>query len=158
LNWIEQQKEVKSTLRWLKEEDESFYKNTLEAAFSMDDFEFEERFMSLKENFGCVQNEVLTGEGGMVGFILEAKDGTKLGIGGCYIGDRYITLFDIAVLDGYRGQGYGRELLYLIFEKTKHLKKNYLLQVSSESVSAVALYQKIGFQIQEQLYCYRMEA
>lgn len=157
-DWTNQQKRVNSTLRWLREEDESFYKSNLETIFAMDAFECEERYLSIKENFSCIQNEVLVGEDCMAGVVLETKDGTKIGIGGCYIGNRYITLFDIAVAESHRGQGYGSDLLYLIFEKTKHLKKNYLLQVSSESVSAVALYQKIGFQIQEQLYCYRMEA
>jgi ribosomal protein S18 acetylase RimI-like enzyme len=157
-NWVMGSRKVKSMLRWMKEEDESFYRNTLETTFSMDFLECEERFLSIKEDFDCINNGVLVGEECMVGVVLETKDGVEIGIGGCYIGNRCITLFDIAVLESYRRQGFGRDLLYLIYEKTKHLKKNYLLQVSSESVSAVALYQKVGFVIQEQLYCYKMEA
>lgn len=158
LNWALSKQDVKSTLRWVGTEDETFYRDTLETTFSMDFLECEERFLSIKENFNCIKNGVLAGEDCMAGVVLETRDGIKIGIGGCYIGNNFITIFDIAVLDSYQGQGFGNDLLYLIFEKTKHLKKNYLLQVSSESVSAVALYQKIGFQIQEQLYCYRMEA
>ncbi len=157
-NWAMRELEVKSTLRWLNNEDETFYKNILETMFSMDLTECDERFLSIKEDFPCIKNDLLQGESCMAGFILEMKDGVRIGIGGCYIGNRCITLFDIAVLESYQGQGYGNDLLKLIFEKTKHLKKDYLLQVSSKSVSAVALYQKVGFQIQEQLYCYKMEA
>lgn len=155
-NWARSKQDVKSRLRWLNKEDEAFYKNTLETVFSMDFIEREDRFLSLKESFSSMKHGL--GEDCMAGLVLETEDGIRIGIGGCYIGNRCISLFDIAVLEGYQGQGYGNDLMYLIFDKTKHLKKNYLLQVSSESVSAVALYRNIGFQIQEQLYCYQLEA
>lgn len=157
LNWSAKKNATKSKLRWLTKEDETFYKDTLETTFFMEFEEREDRFSSLKEDFENIKDGVLSNDSKMAGVILETLDGNKIGIGGCYVGNRCITLFDIAVLESYQGQGYGNELLRLLFEKTKHLKKNYLLQVSSESKNAVALYQSIGFKIQEQLYCYKMK-
>lgn len=156
LKWTYKRKVGKSKLRWLTSEDEFFYKNTLEKTFLMGFEESGERFLSLIEEIDSICKENLIKENGMAGVVLESQNGEKIGIGGCYVGNRCITLFDLAVIEMYRGQGYGSELLYFIFEKTKELKKNYLLQVSSNSKQAVALYQSIGFKIQEQLNCYQL--
>ena len=156
LTWTNTRKVGESKLRWLTLEDEEFYKYTLEKTFLMGFEESEERFLSLIEEIESIWKDNLIKENGMAGVVLESQNGEKIGIGGCYVGNRCISLFDLAVIEKYRGQGYGSELLYFIFEKTKDLKKNYLLQVSSNNIQAVALYQSIGFKIQEQLNFYQL--
>lgn len=155
-NWASRKKGTKARLRWLTSEDETFYKRTLEKTFFMEFEEREERFLSLKDDMESIKNDGFLKENCMAGVILELADGEKIGIGGCYIGRQCITLFDLAVLENYQGQGFGSELLYFIFTTTQNLKKDYLLQVSSDSKRAVALYQSIGFKVQEQLYCYKL--
>jgi GNAT superfamily N-acetyltransferase len=157
LSWSGKRKGTKARVRWMAAEDELFYKKTLEEIFLMGCKEREDRFLSLLGDLDCISNGSFVKQDCMAGLILETMNKDQIGIGGCYIGNRCISLFDIAIIKKSQDQGYGSELMYWIYEITKHLEKDYLLQVSSDNKKAVALYQSIGFKIQEQLYCYQLD-
>jgi ribosomal protein S18 acetylase RimI-like enzyme len=59
----------------------------------------------------------------------------------------FVGLFDIIVNEGFRGKGYGKEIVGAILAKAKEIgaKKAYL-SVVNNNIIAKNLYEKIGFQ------------
>ncbi|MHB8061468.1 MAG: GNAT family N-acetyltransferase, partial [Ruminiclostridium sp.] len=68
----------------------------------------------------------------------------------------FVGLFDIAISKKYRNNGYGMQLLINMLKVGKEQgAKNAYLQVRSDNLPAVHLYNKLGFR-EEYKYFYRV--
>ncbi len=99
-------------------------------------------------------------QGNILNKTLQAKvlndAGEMIACGLCVIEKEYAGLFDIVVREDYRRQGYGYDLCTaLIKEATDYGVRKVYLQVVSDNVKAVQMYQKIGF-TPEYEYWYRV--
>lgn len=57
-----------------------------------------------------------------------------------------VWIEDIYILNEFRGKGLGKEFFSFISEKYNGTAKRFRLEVERENFSAVALYEKIGFE------------
>lgn len=60
-------------------------------------------------------------------------------------------MYSLAVSKNYQGQGIGKKLLEYILNKTD---KNISLEVNTNNLIAISLYQKLGFEINKQINNY----
>lgn len=86
-------------------------------------------------------------------FVLYAD---SLVVGYCLCGNEG-NIASFAILEDYRGKGYGKNLLSVTLE---HLKKNFdkaLLQVRVSNEKAIRLYKDVGFEVNKVLNCYYVD-
>lgn len=60
-------------------------------------------------------------------------------------------MYSLAVSKNYQGQGIGKKLLEYILNNTD---KNISLEVNTNNLIAISLYQKLGFEINKQINNY----
>ncbi|MDD5935274.1 MAG: GNAT family N-acetyltransferase [Clostridiales bacterium] len=142
--WISNQ-EKRVSLVPVAKEDRDFYESILEIQYDMEEEEAKERFDSLID------------EDAMHGFIIYADCKDRVGIGSCYEGESFITLFDLTILPEYQGLGYGKGMILRLLSDSLGKNKKHLLQVTSSNLPAFQLYQKLGFEIIEQQLFYDLE-
>ena len=83
----------------------------------------------------------------------------------CPFGECYLTLFGsraylfgVLIYRRFRGQGYGYRMLHALLSRLPERGiREVFLEVSSENLPAVRLYEKLGFAVSESLACYILE-
>ncbi|APA82175.1 GNAT family N-acetyltransferase [Francisella tularensis] len=78
-------------------------------------------------------------QGSLAGYIL------------CFEYKKTIRVYSLAVSKNYQGQGIGKKLLEYILNNTD---KNISLEVNTNNLIAISLYQKLGFEINKQINNY----
>lgn len=69
----------------------------------------------------------------------------------CFEYKKTIRVYSLAVSKNYQGQGIGKKLLEYILNNTD---KNISLEVNTNNLIAISLYQKLGFEINKQINNY----
>lgn len=77
-------------------------------------------------------------------------------IGYCslYETDSTINIYDVLVLEPFRGQGYGEQIIRDILWNVCNSHKEIILQVSANNKAAVRCYNKCGFAIKDSIVFY----
>ena len=121
--------------------DKAFYTHLLEVEFDMDSEEASDRY------------EMLLNEPKMFPMLVKRNDQT-IGISAYFVEETFITLFDLVIMKQYRGKGQGTKMLLSLLNQIHSPNKKFLLQVTHSNQIALHLYEKAGFEVEEQLITY----
>ena len=122
-------------------EDKALYTHLLEVEFDMDAEEASDRY------------EMLLNETKMFPMLVKRNDQT-IGISAYLVGESFITLFDLVIMKQYRGKGQGTKMFLSLLNQIHSPNKKFLLQVTHSNQIALHLYEKAGFEVEEQLITY----
>lgn len=142
---VELKENTKILLEEWNETDEetiAFYHSILTDIFSMSNEE------ALAHREECLEDHCK--------IYIATRKGKKIGTCGVYLGEKSDTIFDLAICAKEQGKGYGRALLEEVLSGLEKSQKDIILQVSTKSEAAFYLYQKLGFQIEQQLVFYEV--
>ncbi|WP_066713615.1 GNAT family N-acetyltransferase [Clostridium sp. Marseille-P299] len=136
------------TLHEIKQEQKEFYTKHMIPLFQMSEDEAGERF------------EDAISEPRLKTYIAYDNE-EPVGFFSLFYGGSAVTLFDVGICEEYQGKGYGNALLRAIYDEVLTKKEDgiyrIILHVSSYNEVATHLYKKHGFQVKDQLDCYKIE-
>ena len=78
---------------------------------------------------------------------LELDDGTRIGSAFCYLMNEYAFIGRVEIAEEYRNRGYGKRLMTAVIDTVNRRMPEAVirLQVFSDNIPAVGLYEKLGF-------------
>ena len=85
-------------------------------------------------------------------FYRYSRSGAELGHAGVYVGERELFIFGVEIEDEYRGKGHGAAFTRALIHELKRRfpDKQIKLQVRSDNVPAMKLYERCGFTVETQ--------
>ncbi|MBE5965162.1 MAG: GNAT family N-acetyltransferase [Lachnospira sp.] len=113
---------------------------------------FEYAYSEYLMSFDKFYNQKLKGIKANSDKIYISEGRKRLGELSYYVGEHFVTIYDVEIYFKYRGQGFGKKLMQGAIDYIyTNLKKPVILHVSGENVTAFNLYKKLGFLVKEEL-------